>query len=257
VFLQAGKYIGVYKTRIHEIIWFPYRPEWQLIGPLLVLLFLAVAATGLVNAIDLFGLFNAIVAKNAVILTSWTVIVLLVLCLIFCVYSARLDYISIYTALLPCFVTTVVIVSLSLYLTSNTISMKSLFQAATGALGSLMFIGRVIQSGGADLGALGAIRRRVERKTQLCLQTPVADSSFSMRRKELVEDVKKLADDVKKAAPETVDQTSVEKAITSLQDFLGRSEMVNHDDFLQDLTEGKDSLVQTLKRISGRRYNGS
>lgn len=247
----------MYKTRIHEIIWFPYRPEWKLIGPLLVLLFLAVAATGLVNAIDLFGLFSSIVAKNAGNLAPWTVIVLLVLCLVFCVYSARSDYISIYAALLPCFVTTVVIVSLSLYLTSKTIDMKSLFQAATGALGSLMFTGRIIQSGGVDLGALGAIRRRIEHKTQLCLQTPIADNSFSLRRKELVEDVRKLTDDLKKAAPETVDQTSAEKAIKSLQNFLARSEMVNHDDFLQDLSEGQDSLVRALKRIGGRRYDDS
>ncbi|WP_426407905.1 hypothetical protein [Bradyrhizobium ganzhouense] len=245
----------MYKTRIHEIIWFPYRPEWKLIGPLLVLLFLAVAATGLVNAIDLFGLFNSIVAKNAGNLASWMVIVLLALCLVFCVYSARSDYISIYAALLPCFVTTLVIVSLSLYLTSKTIEMKSLFQAATGALGSLMFTGRVIQSGGVDLGALGAVRRRIEQKTQSCLQTPISDSSFSSRRKELVEEVKKLSDELKKAAPETVNQTLVEKAIKSLQGFLARSEMVNHDDFLQDLSEGNDSLIQVLKRIGGRRYD--
>ncbi|MBR1092721.1 hypothetical protein JQ621_35255 [Bradyrhizobium manausense] len=245
----------MYKIRIHEIIWFPYRPEWKLIGPLLVLLFLAVAATGLVNAIDLFGLFNSITAKNAGNLAPWMVIVLLVLCLVFCVYSARSDYISIHAALLPCFVTTVVIVSLSLYFTSKTIDMRSMFQAATGALGSLMFTGRIIQSGGVDLGALGAIRRRVEQKTQACLQTPVADSSFSSRRKDLTEDVKKLADELKKAAPETTDQTSVEKAIKSLQNFLARSELVDHYDFLQDLREGEDSLIRALKRIGGRRYD--
>lgn len=248
---------AVHKTRIHEIIWFPYRPEWKLVGPLLVLLFLAVATTGLVNAIDLFGLFNSIVARNASNLASWMVVLLLMLCLIFCVYSARLDYISVYAALLPCFVTTLVIVSLSLYFTSNKIDMKSLFQAATGALGSLMFTGRVIQSGGVDLGALGAIRRRIERRAQLCLQTPVTESSFSIRRKELVEDVRKLADELKKAAPETVDQTSLEAILKSLQIFLERSGWVDHDDFLRDLSEGKDSLVQALKRIGRRRYDGS
>ncbi|EJN09823.1 hypothetical protein PMI42_06513 [Bradyrhizobium sp. YR681] len=247
----------MYKTRIHEIIWFPYRPERTLIGPLLLLLLIAVGATGAVNAIDLFGLINSSVAKNAGNLASWTVVVLLVLCLIFCIYSARQDYMSVYAALLPCFVTTAVIVALSLYLISGKLDKKSLFQAAAGALGSLMFVGRVVQSGGIDLGALGAIRRRIEHKIQLCLQTPVTDSSFSTPRKELVDDVRKLADELKKAAPEIVGQTSAEKAIKSLQDFLGRSDMVSHDDFLQDLNEGKDSLVQVLKRIDGRRQDGS
>nr|GAJ36283.1 hypothetical protein BDOA9_0155000 [Bradyrhizobium sp. DOA9] len=190
-------------------------------------------------------------------MASWMNIVLLLLCLIFCIYSARQDYMSVYAALLPCLVTTAVIVALSLYFGSGKLDKKSLFQAAAGTLGSLMFVGRVVQSGGVDLGALGAIRRRIERKIQLCLQTPVADSSFATPRKELVDDVRKLADELKKAAPEIVNQTSAEKAIKSLQDFLARSDVVSHDDFVQDLNEGKDSLVQALKQIDGRRYDGS
>jgi hypothetical protein len=244
----------VYKTRIHEIIWFPYRPEMKVIGPLLALLFIGVAATGIASSVNLFTSFTANSASN---LAPWTVALVLVVCLVVCVFFARMDYISVYAALLPCFVTTLAIVVLSLYSTSPKLDTKSLLQAAAGALASLLFTGRVIQSGGVDLGKLGATCRRTKRKARLCLQTSAAESSFANRREELVQDVRELTDDLKKAASETVDQASAETVIKSLQDFLDRSALVDHADFLRDVGEGPKSLIETLKLVGKRRDHGT
>jgi hypothetical protein len=246
-------YVEVYKTRFHEIIWFPYRPELKLIGPLLVLIFIAVAATGVIRTVDIFSSFTA---KDTGGLGPWIVILIIAACLAVCVYSARLDYFSVFAALLPCFVTTLVIVALSLYLTSRQIDTKSLLQASAGALASILFTGRLVQSGGIDLGKIGTVYRRTKRKAKLSLQTSVAENIFTTRRAELTKDVEELADELETAAPETVDRTSSEKAVALLKAFLERSKLVDHADFLHDINEGKGSLMETLELVGKRSDRG-
>ena len=240
----------MHKTRVHEIVWFPFRPEQKFVGPLLILLLLIVGATGIIKSVDVYTSF---VSNNVVGSGPWILILVLALCLVACINAARSDYISILAALLPCAVTILLIVAISLFITSPKIDTKSaLVQAAVGAFVSLGLIGRIVQSGGTDLGKLGTLCRRTKEQITRVSRTAPTDDSFAVQRAELVKDVRQLAAAIQEAAAEVVSRASSQRVADRLQEFIDRSKLVDHADFQRDVLEGPTALKTTLEMIGER-----
>ncbi|MGJ5066323.1 hypothetical protein [Bradyrhizobium oligotrophicum] len=233
----------MYKVVFHRLIWFPYRPEHALVGPLLMALLFLVAATGAIKAIDIFtSLGTQAVGHEARI----TVVVLL-LCLVVCINAARADYISVVAAILPCLVTVLVVTVLSLLGTWPRSDMNAaLMQASVSAFAALSLIGRLVQSGGPDLGKIGVLWRRAKAHVRRLKDTDVQKTDFKVKRAELVEDVESLAKELKEAASQLVEPGLPRGVEKKLRSFIAYSKMASHADFMAAATQGQESLVETL-----------
>ena len=228
----------MHKTRIYEVIWFPFRTEGKFIGPLLLCLLLLVGATGLIKSVDVFTSF---ISQTTVALNSRILVLILVLCIAVCLNAARTDYTSIFAALLPCVVTTMVLIAISAVIAiPNTGLTSALVQAAVSTFVTLGLVGRDVQSNGPDLGNVGAIRRRTARQAKRTLALDAGDSSFATLRKELLDDVQSLASALQAGCPDIVERASCHAAVKRLEEFLKRSARTEHDELKRDRTEGPD-----------------
>jgi len=233
----------VYKIVLHRLIWFPYRPEHALVGPLLMALLFLVAATGAIKAIDIFTSLGSQAAGHE---TRITVIVLL-LCVAICINSARADYISFVAAAIPCLVTVLVVTGLSLIGTWPKSNLNAaLMQASVSSFAALSLIGRLVQSGGPDLGKIGVYWRRAKARARRLKDADVSKPDFKVKRAELVEDVEALAKELKDAAPQLIDPELSKGVEKKLRSFIAFSKMASHSDFLSAVAKGQESLVETL-----------
>jgi hypothetical protein len=90
------------KVRLHELVWFPYRPEHWLLALIVILLLFALASFGVVKSVDIFTTYGSSKATA----NSWLItFVLLFLCWGLCIMGARSDYVVWYQALFPCLFT--------------------------------------------------------------------------------------------------------------------------------------------------------
>jgi hypothetical protein len=237
----------VYKIVLHRLIWFPYRPEHAVMGPLLVALLFLAASTGAIRAIDIFTSFGSQAAWNE---TNITIAVLL-LCVAVCINAARTDYISFVAAAIPCLVTVLVVTALSMIGTWPKSNFSTaVVQASVSSFAALSLIGRLVQSGGPDLGKIGVYWRHAKARVRRLKAKDVSEPDFKTRRAALVGDVELLAKELKDAAPQVVDSALCMEVEKKLLSFVAFSKMASHPDFFTAATEGQQSLAKTLEMLN-------
>lgn len=237
----------MYKILFHRLIWFPYRPEHALLGPLLMALLFLVAATGAIRAIDIFTSFGSQAAGNE----TYVTIAVLFLCLLICINAARTDYISLVAAMIPCLVTVLVVTALSMIGTWPKSNFNTaMVQASVSSFAALSLIGRLVQSGGPDLGKIGVYWRHAKARVRHLKAKDVNEPDFKMKRAALVRDAELLAKELKNAAPMVVDPQLCKEVENRLQTFVGFSKMASHPDFFKAVTEGQQSLASTLRTLN-------
>jgi len=237
----------VYKSVIHRVIWFPYRPEQALLGPLLLAFLFLVASTGAIKAIDIFTSFGSAVAGHEVRIT----LLVLLLCLVTCIIAARSDYISVVAAVVPCIVTVVAVTALSLIGTwPKSGASAAVLQASVSSFVALSLIGRLVQSGGPDLGAIGVYWRHLKRGVRAMKVENISAPHFKSERAALVRDAELLAKGLNDAAPHLIDPNLCEQTAKCLDSFVAFSAMASHSDFYKAVKEGPQSLARALEKLN-------
>ena len=225
----------MFKIGLHRIVWFPYRPEGRLIGPLLTVLLLAVGSAGIVKAIDIFTPYNPLQSATS---ENEMIILLFVLCVVVSIAAARNDYLSVNFAIFPCIVSVTIVAGSTLFLTKPKSDWRSAaLQAGVSTVATLGLISRYVQSGGVDLGKLGALIRRTTDRATRILNVPTVSPMFEPSRAELLIDVETLAKDLRQAASEVIHSQRWLETADQFDGFVRRSKMVDHDDFLRDIGE--------------------
>jgi hypothetical protein len=238
----------VYKVVIHRLIWFPYRPEQALAGPLLMALLFLVAATGVIKAIDIFTPF---VSTQAVGSETWIIAVVIGLCLVICIVAARSDYIAIVAAVIPCLNTVLIVTALSLIGTWPKSTFKlALVQASVSSFAALSLAGKLVQSGGPDLGNIGVHWRHAKSRLRQLLNADIDSPDFKMKRAQLVQDVGLLAKALTDAAPQVIDPEMCNEIAKRLESFLVFARLAEHADFVDALTKGRQPLRETLQMLN-------
>jgi hypothetical protein len=233
------------KTRLHEILWFPYRPEHSLIVLIVIWLLLAVASYGVVESVDIFMSYDSSKATA----NPWLLALLLFsLCCGLCILSARSDYIVWYYALFPCLVT-VCLLSVIFWVLAGS-PMKQGVAAAIPALVSVFVslgvIARFVQSSGEDLGKVGIIWGRAKSSAGELLRTPVDGPEFVGRRSTLTTTLEALAKALTEAAPSVTKPERFEGLSTYLTQLVGYGKRADHHDFLREIREKKGGLLKNL-----------
>lgn len=237
----------MYKIVLHRLIWFPYRPEHALVGPLLMALLFLVAATGAIKAIDIFTSLGSEAAGSETYIT----ITVLFLCLTICINAARTDYISLVAAAIPCLVTVLALTALSMIGTWPKSNFgAAVVQASVSSFAALSLIGRLVQSGEPDLGKIGVHWKHAKALVRRLKAKDVNESDFKVKRAALVGDVELLAKELNDAAPQVIDPGLCKEVATRLQSFVAFSKMASHLDFFKVVTEGQESLAKTLEMLN-------
>jgi hypothetical protein len=232
---KSEKAQSVYKTALHQAVWFPYRPEQRFMGPLLVVLLLAIGSTGTVKTIDIFTSF---ISSGSAGHEAYLTVLLFFLCLAMSINAARCDYFSACSAILPCMNTVFIIAVLTFFFIFPVSHAKTAFvQAGISTFATLALIGRFVQSGGADLGKLGTLCRRAKGRVQKMSKEAIDSPDFAEHRVDLVADIEALAKAIKETEPEVVCGSLCHETVDKLDEFISRSKW-------------RDALSHTLQALN-------
>ena len=240
----------MYKSALHQAVWFPYRPEQHFIVlvPLLIGLIVIIGATRAVKQIDIFTSF---VAPGSGVDEVLITILLFFLCLFVVLVAARTDYFSTSAAIMPSIVTVIILsVVMILFMLPITDVKTAFVQAGISTLATLLLVGRIVPSGGVDLGELGTLCRRAEERIKKLSKEAIDSPGFPKQRANLVADIEALAKAIKEAKPEVVCGKLCDETSEKLEKFISRSKLVSDEDFKKDLSENSNALAPALYRLN-------
>lgn len=238
----------MYKTLLHRMIWFPYRPEQPLIGPILSIVLLTLSFLVTLKGLEIFTVdIDLIKYKNEYLVA----LLLAAFCVIVCLLSAKADYVSPKHALFPCALTVILITAIcyGLHRLSSDNLIEAIGHALIATLAALILINQFVQSGGPDLGAIGLIRGRIRRRVTR-MKKSYDTPAFKTDRKDVVRDIEALEKLITDATPSLISPSSAQNCSKRLKEFLVRAKVTDDEDFRIEISEGPDCLAARLQKLA-------
>jgi hypothetical protein len=149
--------------------------------------------------------------------------------------GARSDYVVWYQALFPCLITVCLLSVIFWVLAGSSTKggVAAIIPSLVSVFASLVIVGRLAQSTGADLGSLGLIWRRAKGGASLLLRTAADQIEFAGRRSTLTASLEALAKALTEAAPSVTKPQRFDRLSKYLTELVEYGKKADDYDFLR------------------------
>jgi hypothetical protein len=258
----------MYKSRIHQFVWFPYQPGRLWLMLIIIILAFLVAAAG---ASPKFSVFAQLDLQD-IQFPFWSLIVIAAaLSIALTAYAARTDYLSVGRSLIPSAMTVLIIWFCCLTvinLRSEAAPPPSAGAVADGAvagffappwvaqatLSTLLFVILVIgfvQSSGVDLSAISRVKRKIQALIAGIKATkPLTAGTLASARQTLIQHLSGLAGQLHEVAGEVHGRLDPAKMAGEFEAFaLWTGGAITDTTLIQELKLDRSKMQTTLRSI--------